>query len=92
MKATINLNDQFTVILTASGAKMRNDYYAWMRDFYPDVAPKLSNAGDALTEPLWELMRIFGPHISAGMPEVPFMKNSMAGAAPAHPGEGKENS
>lgn len=86
MSALINLNDQFTVVLTAEGAQQRNDHYEWIRRAHPEIAPALCTEGDAITEPLWELMKVFGPHMAMTKP-VPFFENSMAGAAPAHPGE-----
>lgn len=83
--ASINMNTQFSVTLTEYGANERNWHYAWMRDQYPDVAPAQSSAGDTITEPLWELFKIFGPHMGSGMPEVPFKGNAIVLASQAAP-------
>jgi hypothetical protein len=81
---SIDMNEMFTVTLTAAGAKMRNDHYAWMREKYPENAPKLSVEGDMLKDHLWELFKIFGEHITLGM-DVPFVGNIITPAAPTAP-------
>lgn len=75
--AAINLNDQFRATLTATGAKLRNEFYEDMRITYPSVAPKRNEAGDVVVEQLWEMMRIYGPAMFNGMGEVPFEKNQI---------------
>lgn len=77
VNATINLNDQYKAVLTATGARLRNEYYADIRKLYPSVAPALSIPGDVVTEHLWEMMRIYGPTLHNGMSEVPFEKNQI---------------
>jgi hypothetical protein len=83
----INMNTMTTVTLTAFGANERNWHYAWMRDQFPDVAPAQSKAGDVLTEPLWELFKIFGRNMGPGMPEVPFKNNEITLAVPVQQAE-----
>lgn len=71
----MNLNDRCRVTLTAAGAAQYNVWDAITK--YPGWTPKNLKEGDILVEQLWQLFQIFGPGIYLGMPEVPFLSNTI---------------
>lgn len=77
----ININVTTKVVLTEYGAKVINQYnkgYHISGDEKNDERyfPTNYEEGDGIEKPLWELMSIFGPHITQGGPIV-FMSNNI---------------
>lgn len=61
----LNINYPVRVLLTSAGkAILEADEHATVR-----------SVGEQTECALWELMRIFGPHMHAGMSEMPFVGN-----------------
>jgi len=74
MKININLNEQFTVILTEEGAKIYNEFNDQF--LFLNESPKQLKEGDKLKDELWSLMQIFGPKLHNGC-EIPFELNQI---------------
>lgn len=67
----VNFNVQVTVTLTDYGMECRRTFY----ERYPsDYRPKEART---ITTELWTLARIFGPGMYNGMPETPFVNNTL---------------
>ncbi len=77
----ININVITKVILTAHGASVINQYnkgyhISGDEDLDEKIFPTNYKEGDTIERALWELMIIFGPHMSQGGPIV-FMSNNI---------------
>ncbi len=71
---TFNVNDSVWVRLTDAGKLIHRREHDEMRKRVPSIGryqPPKSHPGGYSKFQLWELMQIFGPHISIGS-EVPF--------------------
>lgn len=71
----MNMNDRCRVTLTAVGAAQYNEWD--VRTKHLNWGPKNLQTGDVLVEQMWQLFQIFGPHIYLGMPEAPFVGNTI---------------
>lgn len=60
---TIDLNQIVRVRLSQHGADIHNKYY---EDIPARHRPVQLQRGDMITTMMWEIMSIFGPHISHG--------------------------
>lgn len=77
--ASISLNDEVWVQLTARGWKIFNDYYS---DLHLDPK-KYSKPGTWQKFQLWELMNIYGPHCVMGLATNFFERMEVRLVAPA---------
>lgn len=69
---TISLNDYVTVRLTDKGIRVWHDYW---EPYAMSFANKVDAEGN-LRILLWQLMEIFGPHISMTAPQL-FVSNTL---------------
>lgn len=69
-RSVLNINAAVRVTLTAAGLRWYHEFHDRLglrpREFPGDPAGEFT---------LWQLMQIFGPHISPGIPEGPFVDN-----------------
>ena len=65
MEIEINLNDSVSVNLSERGAEILNKYF---KQF---IITKNYKAGDVFKTELWDLMNIFGEHLTMGF-NIPF--------------------
>ncbi len=70
-----DLNEEVEVILNEHGLRVLNDYWAEAYAVCPE-APRKTERKQRM--PLWQLMQIFGPVISHGMRQSPFIGNRIA--------------
>jgi len=61
LPVVVNINSEFSAVLTQAGADTWN---AWHWQFPADERPAKVNAGDTISDTLWHLMAVFGPHMS----------------------------
>ena len=62
----INLNQPCSVVLTAHGAKVYNEYFRELHATCQLIELTNLKAEDELSLQLWELMNIFGKHLYNG--------------------------
>lgn len=61
----ININSQVTVRLTEAGQAKWCSYYS------------VEEIANTITEPLWEIMQVFGSGLHMGMSEMYFVNNEL---------------
>ena len=70
----VNLNDTVTVVLTATGAEILNEYNAKWSSHPGCREPTTYSANDTHETQLWDLCNIFGSKLYLGC-DTPFLRN-----------------